>query len=201
MVNVSNTAGTVNSDAKKALNPSRSVVLIKPHSFKKGYDWWRHYFNHLTWLQFFLVLPWGNLRIKNPTLKKLNYRSGKKMKTWSITSRCITPVPFKDCQMYWRGKSLQTRYKIKTRFSISGSRVIINFKLCQMYRHHKGTIQITLPWLSWDLVTICRPDTNWGPHLVSLVLQILMTSNLVTCAVMNNWWLMTSSWLSCELIH
>ena len=92
------------------------------------------------------------------------------------------------CDYHVSWIQLQTRYKVRTRFVVSGSRVVINFKLCQVYQHNKGTRQMTSAWLSSDLVTIHSPDAKWGPDLVFLVLQILLTSHFVMCVGMKNNW-------------
>ena len=101
----------------------------------------------------------------------------------SITKRFLKK---RHWDITWSGYNLQTRYKIRTKFGFSGSRVI-NLKLCHMYWHQEETKQMTLSWVSHDLLTIYRPGTKWGPDLVSLFLQILLTSNFVIWAGINNW--------------
>lgn len=86
----------------------------------------------------------------------------------------------------WPGYNLQTRYRMRTRFQISDFSVVIYLKLCQIYRHHRGTIRMTSSWLSRDLVAVYRSDTNCGSDLASQVFWVPLTSNFWVCAGMNN---------------
>ena len=83
--------------------------------------------------------------------------------------------------------NLKTRYEMKTRFGISGFRVSINSRLCQMRWHHKAILKMTSLWLSCDLFTIYRADTKWWSDLVFQVLELILTSNFIRCISISKW--------------
>ena len=66
----------------------------------------------------------------------------------------------------WSGHNLQTRYKMRTRFGISGSTSIISFKFCQISWDDKRISSVTSSYLSGGFSTICRLGTKWGPELI-----------------------------------
>ena len=66
----------------------------------------------------------------------------------------------------WPRYNFQTRYKMRTRLCISSSTYRIDFKLGQMSWGDKGITPITSSWLSRDLCTMSRPDSEWGLYFV-----------------------------------
>ena len=68
---------------------------------------------------------------------------------------------------------------MKTRLCVSSSACSNDFKLYQMCWGDKGITSITLLWLSRDLCTISRPDTEWGLDFVYQITHALLTSNVV----------------------
>ena len=86
------------------------------------------------------------------------------MKTWHLTSGWHLPsIPFKLYQMYWHDKII-LRPGTKWR---SSSRAIINFKLCQKWRHP----DCCLTWLQFTEQTQMRTRSQ--------LLELLLDSNFV----------------------
>lgn len=108
----------------------------------------------------------------------------REMSTRFDISRSRVVINFKLCQMCrhvtyglykwhhhmiyvtWPGYYLNTRYKMRTRLSISGSTVTVDFKLPYL-RWNQWLIRLmTSFWLSNDLRRIYRPRRKEGPDFV-----------------------------------
>ena len=140
--------------------PSNFVIYIR---VARGFHQWRHRIYQVTLIQFAdqvqnedqsWYLRFNTFRY----LQTILYMFG-----WK--KNFISDIFF---VIMWIWYNLQTMCKIRTRYSTSGSTHTIAFKLCLISCEDKRISLIMKSWLSHNLDTIYKPDTQLGPDIWSL---------------------------------